>query len=138
MSAIDAASIQAALDDCPAIATLGMVVESCEPSIPSLTLTMPLSDAARRAAGGDQFHGGAIASLIDTAGDFAVALSSGGGVPTVNLRVDYLRPAAGAALRAVATARRIGRTIACIDVDVLDPAGRVCAIGRATYLTATG
>ncbi|MGH8240249.1 MAG: PaaI family thioesterase, partial [Steroidobacteraceae bacterium] len=36
-----------------------------------------------------------IASLVDIAGDFALIAVLGHGVPTINFRVDYLRPAVG-------------------------------------------
>ena len=42
---------------------------------------------------GRYVHGGAIASLIDTAGDFAIIAAVGYDVPTIDLRIDYLRPA---------------------------------------------
>ena len=98
------------------------------------------ADAGGGAAGQGrgQFHGGAIAGLIDTAGDFALVILLGGGVPTINLRIDYLRPATGAALLAVASVRRAGRTIGVVDVDVTDPEGRLVAIGRGSYAMAVG
>ena len=74
-----------------------------------------------------------IASFIDTVGDYAVALVLKAGVPTINFRVDYLRPSFGQFLRATATVRRLGRTVAVVDIDVTDDQGRLCAIGRGTY-----
>jgi uncharacterized protein (TIGR00369 family) len=57
----------------------------------------------------------------------------GGGVPTINFRVDFLRPASNTALTATATTRRLGRTVAVVDVDVHDDNGKLCAVGRGTY-----
>lgn len=71
-----------------------------------------------------------MASLIDTAGDFAVAMVGGGGVLTMNCRVDYLRPFNDVALRAATSARRVGRSVAVVDIDVRHDQGRRCAIGR--------
>ena len=48
-----------------------------------------------RRPGTRQFHGGPIAAFIDIVGDFAIGMLVGGGVPTINLRIDYLRPAIG-------------------------------------------
>ena len=48
-----------------------------------------------RREGTNQFHGGPIASFIDTVGDYALVIGLGAGVPTINYRVDYLRPAFG-------------------------------------------
>ena len=44
----------------------------------------------------------------------------GGGVPTINLRIDYLKPAVGDALIAKARVRRAGKTVAVVDIDVSD------------------
>jgi len=96
-------------------------------------MKMPLRPEFERRAGTGQFHGGPIAALIDIAGDYAVVLKSGGGVPTINFRVDYLRPASNTTLTATAVARRIGRTVAVVDIDVTDDNGKLCAIGRGTY-----
>ena len=38
-------------------------------------------------------HGGVLAALIDLAADWAMVKQTGRGVPTVDLRVDYHRPA---------------------------------------------
>ena len=74
-----------------------------------------------------------IASFIDVVGDFAIGMMVGGGVPTMNLRVDYLKPAVGAALHGTAVVRRRGRSVAIVDIDVTDAKGSLVAIGRGTY-----
>jgi len=76
--------------------------------------------------------------VADIAGDIAIAVRVGGGVPTINLRVDYLRPGTGTFLEARATVRRLGRTIATADIDVFDDQERLCAIGRGTYSSVVG
>jgi len=85
-----------------------------------------------------QYHGGAIASLIDIAGDYALWAMLGYGVPTINIRIDYLRPASDTRLRAQARVRRAGRTVGVVDIDVLDDQDRLVAIGRGTYGTKEG
>jgi uncharacterized protein (TIGR00369 family) len=62
----------------------------------------------------------------------------GHALPTVNFRVDYLRPAIKTDLIVVARVRRIGRSVGTADVDVTDEKGVLLAIGRATYATASG
>ena len=62
----------------------------------------------------------------------------GRGLPTINFRVDYLRPAVGTGLVATARVRRAGKSVGVVDVDVADEGGRLVAIGRATYSTLTG
>ena len=88
-----------------------------------------------RLRGTGQWHGGPIAAVIDIAGTYALAMLLGNPLPTINLRVDYLRPAANTALTVVARVRRSGKTVGVVDVDVLNDAGNVVAIGRANYST---
>ena len=76
--------------------------------------------------------------MIDTVGDFALGMLLGGGIPTMNLRVDYLKPAVGDGVTAVARVRRQGRTSAVIDIDVSDDKGSLVAIGRGTYVPIVG
>ena len=91
-----------------------------------------------RGKGTGQYHGGVIATLIDVAGDFALALIVGGPVPTINLRVDYLRPATRTNLTATARVRRAGRTVGVVDVDVHDDNGKLVAVGRGCYSATPG
>jgi uncharacterized protein (TIGR00369 family) len=130
---VTADDIQEMLDASPFIAFMNLEVVSADAETETVVMKMPLRPEFERRAGTGQFHGGPIAALIDTAGDYAVVLKSGGGVPTINFRVDYLRPASNTSLTATATARRIGRTVAVVDIDVHDDDGKLCAIGRGTY-----
>ncbi len=131
-------TLQGWLDASPFAAFLGLTCESIDTETKSVVLTMPLRPELERGGGDGWFHGGPVAALIDTAGDFAVILATGGGVPTVNFRVDYLRPSTGSRLVARATVRRAGRTVAVADVDVFDAQGRLTAVGRGTYSTTVG
>ncbi|QUS40038.1 PaaI family thioesterase [Tardiphaga alba] len=99
---------------------------------------MPLRPEYERREGTQQFHGGAIAALIDVVGDFAIGMMVGGGVPTMNLRIDYLRPGVGAFLEGVAVVRKTGRTSAVIDIDIFSEDRKLVAIGRGTYVPITG
>lgn len=104
-----------------------------------LSVRMPIRpEYERGAVGSGQFHGGAIAALIDVVGDFALGITVGGGVPTMNLRIDYLRPGTGAYLDGVAVVRRTGRTSAVVDIEVLSEDGKLVALGRGTYVPITG
>jgi uncharacterized protein (TIGR00369 family) len=62
----------------------------------------------------------------------------GGGVPTINLRIDYLRPGIGDYLDATAVVRRAGRTTAVIDIDVYGSDSKLVALGRGTYSPIVG
>ena len=129
--------IQASMDRSPYIRFHQMQCESVDAEARTVVLRMPMRPELERAGGSGQWHGGAIAALIDTAGDYALALVVGGGVPTINFRTDFLRPAGGA-LQATATIRRAGRTVGVVDVDVHDGEGRLVAIGRGCYSARPG
>ncbi|MGI9412004.1 MAG: PaaI family thioesterase [Hyphomicrobiaceae bacterium] len=122
----------------PFIATLGLEVVAMDYDRSELTVRMPLAPHLERRVGTKQFHGGGLAALIDTVGDFALGMLLGGGIPTMNLRIDYLKPAVGDAVTAVARVRRRGRSAAVIDIDVLDEKDALVAIGRGTYVPIVG
>ncbi|GAA5236727.1 PaaI family thioesterase [Verticiella sediminum] len=125
-------------DSAPFIKACQMTITAVDAETGVVEMKMPLARNLTRDPEGRQFHGGPIASFIDTAGDFAVAVAAGGGVPTINFRVDYLRPSGGEYLIARATARRVGRTVGVADVDVFDDQGRLTAIGRGCYSSQPG
>ncbi len=135
---LTAEQIQAMFDRSPFISGLALQVQSLDYEAMELTVSMPLKPSMERRAGTKQFHGGPIASFIDTIGDFAVGMMVGGGVPTINIRIDYLKPAVGDALTATARVRRMGRTVAVADIDVFDEKNALVAIGRGTYFPKAG
>jgi uncharacterized protein (TIGR00369 family) len=125
--------INAMFDKSPFIGFLGMRATALDYDKSEITMILPLRPELERRAGTGQFHGGPLASFIDVVGDFAIGMLVGGGVPTINLRIDYLRPATGKLLTGTATVRRAGRTVAIVDIDVLDDQNRLVAIGRGSY-----
>ena len=132
------ADVQAMLDASPFIRGCGMKVVRLDPAALEIVVELPMQPAFERRAGTGQWHGGPIAALVDTAGDYALALHAGGPVPTINFRTDYLRPAVETSLTATARVRRAGRTVGVVDIDVTDDAGRLVAVGRGSYGTRTG
>lgn len=132
-AAISMQEIQAQLDASPFIAFMKLECTEMDAAAGTISMKMPMRPELERGAGSGQFHGGPIASLIDTVGDFAVVMVTNGSIPTVNFRVDYLRPSMGKYLIGKALIRRAGKTIAVIDVDVFDEAGRLTAVGRGCY-----
>ena len=135
---LTAEDIQAMFDRSPFISGLELQVQSLDYDASELTVTMPLNPALERRAGPKHFHGGPLASFIDTVGDFAIGMMVGGGVPTMNLRVDYLKPAVGDRITGTARVRRAGRTVAVVDIDVFDEKGSLVAVGRGTYSSKSG
>ena len=130
--------IQAKLDGSPFIRFLGLTCEEMDPGAGVIVMKMPMRPELERGASSGQLHGGPVASLIDTVADFAVVMKTGAGVPTINLRIDYLRPSTGTYLIGRALSRRVGRTMAVVDVDVLDDQGRLTAIGRGCFGVTAG
>ena len=99
----------------------------------TLSVQVKMSEILERQPGTKQWHGGAISAVVDTVGCYGLAMISNEPLPTINFRTDYLRPALDTNLTAVATIRKAGRTIAVVDVDINDDAGRLIAVGRACY-----
>jgi len=132
---LTAAEIQEMLNASPFNLFLGLTVVTADPVKQEVTMRTPMRPEFERRPGSKQWHGGVIASVIDTVGDFAVGMMVGRGLPTVNFRVDYLKPAVDTALIAVSRVRRAGKSVGVADVDVFDEKGALLAIGRGTYST---
>jgi len=132
---LSAEQIQQMLDVSPFNLFLGLTVVTADPVAQEVTMRSAMRPEFERRPGSKQWHGGVIASVIDTVGDFAVGMMVGRGLPTVNFRVDYLRPAVDTALVAVSRVRRAGKSVGIADVDVFNEKGVLLAIGRGTYST---
>jgi uncharacterized protein (TIGR00369 family) len=115
-------------------AFLNLEVVTADPEKQEVVMRLKMRPEFERLAGSGQWHGGPIAAAIDIVGDYALAMLLGKPLPTINLRVDYLRPGKGT-LTLVARIRRSGKTVGLVDVDVLNEAGEPVAIGRANYST---
>jgi uncharacterized protein (TIGR00369 family) len=103
-----------------------------------VTIALPLRAEFRRDSSRPEIHGGVIAALVDIAGHAAIAAKVHHGVPTVDLRIDYLRVAAGTELMATADLVRLGRTLGIVDIRVTDDQGKLVAMGRGLFSTREG
>jgi uncharacterized protein (TIGR00369 family) len=89
----------------------------------------------RRTVENDDLHGGIIATLIDMTGHAAVAVKTGRVSPTIDIRVDFIRPGSGPHFIATGKLIRAGRSVGRADIEVMDSQGRLVAIGRGTFST---
>jgi uncharacterized protein (TIGR00369 family) len=81
-------------------------------------------------------HGGAIASLIDTAAAFALLteLELSERVTTADLTIHYLRPINSGRITATARTVRKGRRLTVVSVEVTDQAQRLLATAVTGYI----
>ncbi|GAB7008951.1 PaaI family thioesterase [Halorubrum trueperi] len=103
-----------------------------------IVLSIPFDDKLTNADGGT-IHGGVAATLIDTAGGVAQRTAFenpyAGGVATVNLDANYLRPATGD-LRAEAEVIRSGGSIGVSDMTVtssINGDAREVVVGQGSF-----
>ncbi len=101
-------------------------------------LRVPIRDALRNAPGAP-VHGGVLSSLVDAAvggalGTLHDASAGGVGQTTLDLNVSFLGAASEGEVFAEGRILRRGRTIAFGEATITDPAGRLVAVGRATYM----
>ena len=133
---LDRQQIQERLLQSPFNALLALEVVTADPQKQEVVMRLKMRPEFERLAGTGQWHGGPIAAAIDIVGDYALAMLFGKPLPTINLRVDYLRPGKDT-LTLVALVRRSGKSVGVVDVEVLNEAGDLVAIGRANYSTIT-
>jgi uncharacterized protein (TIGR00369 family) len=135
---MDTTTLLTEINQSPFNAWLGLEVLSLDADAGRLVLRLPARPELMRLPGSDVFHGGPLAALADIAGDYALMLQLGGGVPTVQLGVDYMKPCAGTHATATAQLRRKGRTLGWVDVEIADARGSLCVLARGHYLAQVG
>ena len=133
---MDFTRLEAMVRNCPFHRMLGLELDAFDADTGVVTIGLPLRLEFSRLEDSVQLHGGVTAALIDIAGDYAVAARVGHVVPTIDLRIDYLKMGYGTRISATARALRLGRSIGTVDVDVHDEGGTLIAVGRGKYATA--
>jgi uncharacterized protein (TIGR00369 family) len=120
------------LDEVPFAKLLGIEVESVEPGV--AVLSMKMRDDLKR--NGGIAHGGAIATLIDSAMAFAIIpiLAENERSITVDLTIHYLRPLSDGSARATARVVRAGRRVITVSADLVDSQEKLVATALSTYL----
>lgn len=118
-------------DHSPFMRFLGLEVVRAEKGL--VEIRLPFREEFIRQDGSDWLHGGVVSALADIVGDYAVVTETHQGVPTIDMRVDYLRPARRGDLIGIGKTLRVGRTVSVADVEIRDAAGTLVAVGRACY-----
>jgi len=86
-------------------------------------------------------HGGVYASIIDAAAFWAFYYSVNdqqAGVTTVDLKLNYLAPAAGGRLTAKGRQIKAGKTLGYAEAEVLNESGDILAHGTSTLMILPG
>ena len=123
------------LDDVPFAKLLGIELESSEPG--HAVLSMQIREELKR--NGGIAHGGAIATLIDSAMAFAIVpmLAEDERSITVDLTIHYLRPVSAGAARASARVVRAGKRVITVSAELFDSQEKLAATAISTYLRLT-
>lgn len=120
------------LENVPFAQLLGIEIESIEPG--HAVLTMHIKEELKR--NGGIAHGGAIATLIDSAMAMAIVplLAEGERTTTVDLTIHYLRPLSERSARASARVVRAGKRVITVSAELFDADGKLAATALSTYL----
>jgi len=118
-------------DHSPFMRFLGLEMIRADKGV--VEIRLPFREEFLRQDGSDWLHGGVLSALADIVGDYAVMTETAAGVPTIDMRVDYLRPARKGDLTAIGRTVRVGRTVSVADVEIRDASGTLVAVGRACY-----
>jgi uncharacterized protein (TIGR00369 family) len=124
--------LSAAITQIPYAQLLGINFVDAERG--AATLSMDARPELERFGG--IMHGGALASLADTASAFAVlsTLEPAEQTVTVDLTLHYLRPVNEGRLTARARVVRAGRRVATVSVEISNESGALVVTALTTYL----
>jgi uncharacterized protein (TIGR00369 family) len=124
--------IQKAVDTVPYAHLLGIELDDISEGVATLGLDIRRELKQNHGV----VHGGAIASLIDTAMAFAIItlLTPREKVTTVDLTVSYLRPLTKGRITARARVVRSGRRLFVVSADVFGDDGILASTALSTYI----
>ena len=124
--------IQRALETVPFAKLLGIELEDVSPG--TATLGFDIKDDLKQNNG--VVHGGAIASLVDTATAFAIIsqLPPDEHATTADLTVSYLRPLRHGRAHCTARVIRAGRRLIVVSAELVDDTGKLIATALTTYI----
>ncbi len=123
--------IREVFDSVPFIKHIGMKLVELKEG--EATVCLEIRDELRQPQG--LLHGGATASLIDTATAFAnvTVLKEGETAVTIDLNIHYLRPVFEGKVKCTAKIIKAGKRISTISAEVTDEKGKLVATALSTY-----
>jgi uncharacterized protein (TIGR00369 family) len=124
--------VHQALETVPFAKLLGIELEQVASG--SATLGFEIRDDLKQNNG--VVHGGAIASLIDTATAFAIIsqLPPDERATTADLTISYLRPLSKGRAHSRAKVVRAGRRLIVVSAELVDDDGKLIATALTTYI----
>ena len=124
--------LSSALNSVPFAKLLGIELEEIDSGI--ATLAFDIKPELKQNHG--VVHGGAIASLIDsaTAFDIIYLLPQTEHATTVDLTISYLRPLTEGRVKAVARVLRSGKRLIVVSAELFDEHGTLAATALSTYI----
>lgn len=128
----DTATLQTYLEEAPLHAVIGDLTVRIDGD--AVVIDGMLAPASENGAATGVAHGGALATLLDTALAFALIVRDDRDWSTVDLRVDYLRPVGIAEVSVRARVLQAGRRTGRAEGEVLDGSGTVCARAVGTFV----
>jgi uncharacterized protein (TIGR00369 family) len=128
----DVARLHAAFARVPYARLLGIEIVSLARG--EAVLSMPVRPDLTRMEG--ILHGGALASLMDSASAFAVLtlLEPGEQTLTVDLTLHFMRPVSEGLVEARGRVLRAGRRVFTVSIEASDDSGKSVATALTTYL----
>ena len=120
------------LAKCPANDWLGLVPIAVDANSVKFRIPVRAEMAGSPVTGA--MHGGMLAALIDTLCSFAWLSHNAGRVSTVDMRIDFHRPAVNGELIGIGRIVRAGRKIVTADAEITDLDGTLLASGRAVMI----
>jgi acyl-CoA thioesterase len=128
----DLEKLRSTLGNVPFAKLLG--IELAAATHGSVTLRLEIRHDLRQIHG--VMHGGAIASLLDTATAFAIVsqLPNPEKFTTVDLTINYLRPLKEGTATARARVIRAGRRLLTVSAEIVDDDGNLAAMAVSTYI----
>ncbi|MBV9841021.1 MAG: PaaI family thioesterase [Sphingomonadaceae bacterium] len=131
---LSVAEINARIADAPFHRWMGMRAVAVFPS--GVNLEIAARDEMLGSNRTGALHGGILGALIDATCSYAWIAQTGGYISTVDLRIDFHRPAETGLLRLEGMLVKNGRRIVIADARATDAEGKLLVSGRAAMMPA--